>query len=124
MNPLFQTFQQLQAIGSLAVLADGLAQAQPPRAAAPRAAAHSRVSHPAPRGVYHPASATTAPLHAGAATAVTAHAPAMAAFRVTPLAARTNTAAAAFRSAVRRRGPVNVALGGPATFDARKLVRR
>jgi hypothetical protein len=130
---------RLIALSVLALLASGVLQAQAQRPAAPRTAAHGRVSHPS-RGLPHPAGTATAPLHSVAATAastVTAHAAA----RITPVAgphrspgaaansavtpiARTNAAAGAYRSSVRRRGPVNVALGGPATFDARKLVRR
>jgi hypothetical protein len=130
---------RLIALSVLALLASGVLQAQAQRPAAPRTAAHGRVSHPS-RGLPHPAGTATAPLHTGA-TAVTAHAAARGAARITPVAgphgsrgaaansavtpiARTNAAAGAYRSSVRRRGPVNVALGGPATFDARKLVRR
>jgi hypothetical protein len=133
---------RLIALGVLALLASALVQAQPQRTAAvPRTAPHSRASHTAPRGPYRPAGAATAPLRAAAATALVTHAAALAAPRIATVAgphrtpgiaataaftpiARTNAVAGAYRTAVRRRAPVNAALGGPATFDARKLVRR
>jgi len=132
----------LVALGVLALLASALAQAQPERAAAARTATHRRASHPAPRGAHPAVKAATAPQHPVAAPTLASHpaaivaaprvstpagphrTPGIAAAPAVTAIARTNAVAGAYRSSVRRRAPVNAALGGPATFDARKLVRR
>jgi hypothetical protein len=132
--------RRLVALGMLAVLASALAQAQPERAAASHTATHGRASHPAPRGAHPAIKAPPAPPHPVAATTLATHAAALAAPRIaTPAGphrtpgiaapavralARSSAVAGAYRSSARRRAPVNAALGGPATFDARKLVRR
>jgi hypothetical protein len=138
------------AVCLLGLLASGPTHAQTNGAEAARAPAHSRTSQPARAGGQHAASDVTATARAATATPTAAHAAPTAGARAAPAALHASpptaatvlkrsrpatTAAVASLArprvqpgvtaiAVRRRAPINAALGGPATYDARKLVRR
>jgi hypothetical protein len=87
---------------------------------------------PSPRAPVSPAPASPVRAARAAATfSATRAAPPASLLRAHPTAAarralpvRTNPTGVPFGSARARHAPANAALGGPATFDARKLVRR
>ena len=117
------------AVSTLTLLASALLHAQSGDHAAPRAAAaqaaarrHSssaRAPLSAPSAAHAPAPGGMRP--AATAARVSVRPTATAAIALPP---RSNLTGAPFGSARARPAPANAALGGPATFDARKLVRR
>lgn len=128
------------AVTIVTLLASGQIRAHDTAGAPARVPAHSRAAIPARTGGYHaiggvtakprelttPATAARAPLITGASPRPAAslqRSQRMTAIPATAMA-RPYPFGAASRTAMRSHVPGNTSLGGPATFDARKLVRR
>jgi hypothetical protein len=129
------------AVSIVALLASGQIRAHATAGAPARTPAHSRAAIPARASGYHAIGGVTATPRAATTPATAARAalfigpgprPApslprsqrMTAMPAATPMARSYPFGAASGTALRPHMPVNASLGGPATFDARKLVRR
>jgi hypothetical protein len=105
----------------VALLVSGVLEAQASRSAPPRAPAHRPLAWPAP--AINPRAEVAAP--AGRQRVTPTMSPAVGSLTMAGNSrlGSPGRGAGAFRSAARR-APANATLGGPSTFDARRLVRR